>query len=582
MTGRRISSAGITPGPATLTFTYEGETIPARAGESVGAALVAAGQLAMRQTRSGKDRGPFCGMGACHECLIMVGGATRRACLEPVQNGLSVTRHRPRSSMPAHVLSHAANAPLSPDVLVVGAGPAGLAGAAVAARAGLSVLLVDERKMPGGQYFKQPSGQFATDEAKLDVQYRKGRKLIDEARRAGVEIRASTTAAAPFEDGLMLSDQDGLTLVKPRRTLLATGASERAVPFPGWTLPGVMTTGAAQTFLRSDQIVPGQRVLIAGNGPLNLQLAAELLRAGVEVVALIEAAPQPRATDLGKLMSMAAQGLDLVRDGIAYRARVALSRVPVIHGHAVIRAEGEGRVARIVIAPIGVDGTPDRLKERLFEADTLCVGMGFVPSSELARALSCQHTHDQRWRFMKPVRDETGRSSRHDVFVAGDGAGFGGARIAEVSGRIAAAQIVTDLGACLSAEDVSAQAKWQAQRAGHQAFQTALWSLYRAPVLFDQLATPETIICRCEEVALRDIDTALAGGITALGALKRETRLGMGRCQGRTCAPLAQERLAAATGRPLSDSDGFAPRPPLRSVTIGEIARLRVGEEELS
>lgn len=536
----------------------------------------------MRQTRSGKDRGPFCGMGACHECLVMVGGATRRACLEPVKDGLSVTRHKPRASMPAPMPAHVAKAPLSPDVLIVGAGPAGLAGAAVAARAGLRVLLVDERKMPGGQYFKQPSGPFAINDAKLDVQYRKGRRLIDEARRAGAEIRSSTTAAAPFEDGLMLSDQNGLTLVKPRRTLLATGASERAVPFPGWTLPGVMTTGAAQTFLRSDQIVPGRRVLIAGNGPLNLQLAAELLRAGVEVVALVEAAPQPRATDFGRLMSMAARSPDLVRDGIAYRARVALSRVPVIHGHAVIRAEGVERVARIVIAPIGADGTPDRLKERAFEADTLCVGMGFVPSSELARALLCQHIRDERWRFMKPVRDEMGRSSRHDVFVAGDGAGFGGARIAEVSGRIAAAQIVADLGARLSAEDVSAEAHWQAQRADHEAFQAALWSLYRAPVLFDQLATPKTIICRCEEVALSDIDKALDSGITALGALKRETRLGMGRCQGRTCAPLAQERIAAATGRPVSDSDGFAPRPPLRPVTIGEIARLRVAEEGAS
>ncbi|MEP6812478.1 MAG: FAD-dependent oxidoreductase, partial [Actinomycetota bacterium] len=168
---------------------------------------------------------------------------------------------------------------LAPDVLVVGAGPAGLAAAVAAAEAGADVVLLDERPKLGGQYFKQPSDGLTFDESQLDPQYRAGRDLIARVRTLGVRVLGATQVWAAFErDEILATDAAMSYALRPRRLVLATGAYERGVPLPGWTLPGFTTTGAAQTLLRSYAVVPGRRVLVSGNGPLNVQVAAELVR----------------------------------------------------------------------------------------------------------------------------------------------------------------------------------------------------------------------------------------------------------------------------------------------------------------
>jgi hypothetical protein len=264
---------------------------------------------------------------------------------------------------------------------------------------------------------------------------------------------------------------------------------------------------------------------------------------------------------------MLAAAPELVRDGLAYRAALRRAGVPILHRHAVIRAEGKGAVERAVIARIDRDGRPVPGSEKAYEVDAVCTGFGFLPSNEIARALGCRHNFDARRGQLIAERDHNGRSSVAHVWIAGDSAGLGGARLAEADGFIAAADIVKDLGRKPLAEAKLDAARRAAERA--RRFQAALWRLFAAPRMLDQLARPDTVICRCEDITLGAVREAIAGEMASAGAIKRLTRAGMGRCQGRYCGPLIVELAAKARGAPVEELSFFAPRMPFKPVPIG-------------
>lgn len=574
--GRRVRSPGIAARAATMTLRFEGQSVPAADGETVAAALAAAGIDVFRETRGGAGRGLFCGMGVCHDCLVSVDGDSVRACLTPAADGMRIVRHRPRIGQePAPVPD--GPEPLSVDVAVVGAGPAGLAAAAAAASLGLRVALVDERKQAGGQYFKQPAPPVALTLDALDRQYRRGRALIARVKAAGVmHISGATVWSTTGGDDLLLDGPDGARQLRYRRLVLATGAAERAMPFPGWTLPGVMTTGAAQTLLRAYGVVPGGRIVIAGAGPLNLQLAAALVEAGAREVALVEASRGPRLGAAGPIADMIASAPDLVAEGLRYRWTLARAGVPVRYGQVVTAARGAGKVEEVAIAPLASDGRPDSSAAVTLAADVLCLGYGFQPAVELAAAIGCELRYDRRWKHLALVLDEDGRTSRPEVFAAGDGAGFGGARVAEAQGTLAGLAAALDCGTAPTAETARSRDRARQSLLRARRFQDALWQLYDAAVPTHGCADGETTICRCEEVRLADVADAVAAGAQGLGAVKRATRLGMGRCQGRYCATVAADYLAGQFGSVPAPSDFFAPRTPLRPVSVGAIAALRL------
>lgn len=576
----RVELPGIRRASEPFEFEFDGRRVAAYPGETVAAALMAAGLLEMRETRFGDRRGVFCGMGVCGECVVLVDGVTRRACQELVTAGSKVSRHPARapvseadSLLPAQILT--------PDVLIVGAGPAGLAAAQAATESGLEVVIVDERKSAGGQYFKQPGSAFAVDAGRLDGQFREGRELAESARTAGAVLIPEATVWGAFagqddSEGSrpyrveVVTPQRRLT-IRPRRLVLACGAYERGVPFPGWTLPGVITTGAAQTLLRASQVTPGKRVLIAGNGPLNLQVAGELSAVGVEVVALVEVAPSPRLSAVGALAAMALASPRLVVDGIKHTLALRRHRVPVMYRHALIRVEGAGRAERAVVARIDYDGRPVSGTERGYDVDAVCMGYGFLPQSEFARALGCRHAYDSVRGGLAVERDDDGRTSRRDIFVVGDAGGLGGARIAMSQGTLAGLAVSRDLGCNLDAQALHSEKDARRSLHRHRRFQRALWFLYRGPLLVDQLATADTLVCRCEGVSKGTL-IAMAEEAGAAGALKRLSRAGMGRCQGRYCGPVIAGMLRQRAGTSLEETDFFAPRPPFRPVPVGSLA----------
>ncbi len=576
MSGRRVETPGIARAGEPVPFTFEGRSVEGLAGESLAAALTAAGIADWRGTKAGERRSQFCGMGVCQECLVRVDGRPgKRACLTSVTAGVDVRRQGYAVDLAAAAEPEVrVRAELASDILVIGGGPAGLAAAEAAASAGAEVVLVDERASLGGQYFKPLAGSHRFTGGATDAQFRAGLELVRRVEALPVRIIREALVWGTFGADVIGVVARGMSwLIRPRRLVLATGAYERGVPLPGWTLPGAMTTGACQTLLRAYRVAPGSRVLVAGNGPLNLQVAAELLRAGVEVVALVETAPAPWRR-LAAMLAMARTAPDLVRNGLGDLWLLRRSSVPLLHAHQLVRIEGAGRVEAAVVARIDEAGRPMPGSERRYAVDTVASGYGFLPQCELSRALGCDHDHDPGFDQLRVVRDADCRSSVPEVFVAGDAGGLGGARVAQAQGTIAGARSAADLGL---APDAAAIAAARAALARGRRFQEALWSLYAAPSPGHSLATPETLVCRCEEVSLAALQAAIAGGAASIGALKRRTRAGMGRCQGRYCAPVMAAMVAEATGRPVDELALMAPRPPIRPVPISAIANIEEG-----
>jgi NADPH-dependent 2,4-dienoyl-CoA reductase/sulfur reductase-like enzyme len=430
------------------------------------------------------------------------------------------------------------------DVAVVGGGPAGMAAAIAARRAGAAVALIDEYAAPGGQIWRRAFTEI--DQTAPHSLPRAGRRLCTELAESGAAILAGWSVWAATNAGaaggvltLLLVGPDGASRrVHARAVVLATGAYDRPLAFPGWTLPGVMTAGGAQALAKGQGVLPGRRVLLAGAGPFLLPVARQLRKGGAEVVAVVEAtrrrewlAAAPRmAPHPGRLAAYA-----------GYRARMASTRF--VWGHVLVRAHGSERVERATIAAATPDWSPKPGTERHFGVDAVCTAYGFLPSVELARALGCALRGDA------VECDEHMQTTTRGVFVAGEAAGIGGSDLAVLEGELAG------LGAATSHRDRSRLQRRRGRAAG---FATVLEDLFGRRSGLAALADADTVLCRCEDVTAGAIDAAAAD---SPAALKIMTRCGQGPCQGRVCERMIAERL----GTPAR----FSARAPLRPIPLG-------------
>ncbi|CAN7539072.1 FAD-dependent oxidoreductase [Neorhizobium sp. LjRoot104] len=534
------------------------------AGLSVAAALTGLGRSDFSTDAAGSRRGVFCGMGVCHDCLVTIDGRTsQRSCMTPVRDGMCIDRQQARPDMTSADLTDLRALPeglveLGMDLLVIGAGPGGLSAAVTAAAAGASVTIVDERHIPGGQFYKQPSTAMARRALAGDFQAKSGAELIAKALSLGVTILSGVTvwgAAHDADTGPVLSclGPEGAFYCRPRMVVIGTGAYERPPAVPGWTLPGVATAGAAQTLLRSYGTLPGRRILIAGNGPLNIQVASEILRAGGEVVYMAERARAPWSQPIGAL-SLLRHDPALALKGMRELSRLQQAGVTIAWQTQIAAIHGSGRVEAAVLS--GPDG------ETAIDVDTVLLGGDFTSSNEVSRLLGCAHVVAADG-SLKAECGTAGESSLPGVYIVGEAIRFGGAHIALAEGRLAGLAVAAKLDFETRPDPVA-----ERKLARAKAFQSALWQVFK-PAAPLPAASDAAIACRCENVAVGTLRELARRGPPDIATLKRLTRAGMGRCQGRYCGAA----LTALTGRPASETTGvLAPQMPLRPVPLAALA----------
>lgn len=321
------------------------------------------------------------------------------------------------------------------EVAVVGAGAAGISASIEAARAGAKVVLIDENERPGGQLFKQIHKFFGSEAHRAGIRgIQIGTDLLEQAKEAGVQIRLNTVVYGLFAEkclGLMCGDHT--EELQADVIILATGASENTLAFPGWTLPGVMGAGAAQTLINIHRTLPGGRVLMVGAGNVGLIVSYQLLQAGAEVVAIVE-------------------GLPTIGGYGVHASKIRRAGVPILLSHTVLGAEGHESVERAVISRIDKNWVPLQGTEKTLEIDTLCLAVGLSPLAELAWMAGCRFIHISPMGGWIPVHDENMQTTLPGIYVAGDLTGIEEASTAMEEGRLAGLAAAEALG-CLSFEE---------------------------------------------------------------------------------------------------------------------------------
>ncbi|MEV5597278.1 FAD-dependent oxidoreductase [Streptomyces sp. NPDC052496] len=581
--------------------TVDGAERWARPGQTAASVLLDAGRAAWRTTRGGRPRGVFCGIGVCHDCLVVVNGVPDvRACRRAVREGDRIETQE-GARLPCLPAAPAAPAPardVTVPVVVVGAGPAGMAAALAAAGAGARVVLVDDGERPGGQFHRQAADGPARGAAVRAVQEHPRVEWL-----AGCTVWALEPGGGP-SPGAQAGTDAGWTVhvlqgpadapARTARTLrtaalvLCTGAYDRALPFPGWDLPGVVTAGAAQALAKGQRTAIGRRVVVSGTGPFLLPVASSLLTVGARVLGVYEA-----GSPAGWLRAPVAA----VRDGhaklpelLGYAAGLARHRVPYRTRRAVVAAHGRDRVEAVTVARLAPDwrvvpGTAHRVED----VDAVCVGYGFTPQLELALAAGCA-LRDRTWVAV----DARQQTSVPGVYAAGEPTGIGGAALAAAEGELAGLAAARWAGPAEAAVPAGVAGRAAAARRRVLAGRRFARLLAAAHPVRDGWHTwlgEDTLVCRCEEVPYRVLRTA-AGEPGADAAqdphgppadgmctFKLATRVGLGPCQGRICARNAAALCGPST---LPDPQTADRRPIAQPVRLADLAAPGPGPRDRS
>lgn len=458
------------------------------------------------------------------------------------------------------------------ELLVIGGGPAGLSASLAAVQSGAQVTLVDAYPQPGGQYYRQPPDRLVSQST---PHQRQGQALIRRVHQAGVRLLSGTAVSSLSPDRTLLcSDAHSAFLMQARAVIIASGAFERPVSFPGWTLPGVLMTGGIQTLLYQ-HVLPGSRVLLAGTGPLQLVVAKKLLEAGVEVAAVLEgsrllrnAVPHAAAVwgQSERLVEGAQSLLSMIAHAVPYRL-----------GWGILEARGANSVTGAVIARLDRDWRPIQGTEQDIACDTIGVSFGLTPFNTLSKLAGAQ----QSWRPDQggetPVRNADFETSIPGIYAVGDGAGIGGFRMSVLEGQLAGLRAAALLRYGKDrTESAIRQVRLRINRESR--FQRMYSALFTpGPGVFE-LAKDDTLVCRCEGVTYSRLREFIQQGSQSVQEIKNGLRIGMGECQGRMCSHMVLHTLSRLSGKTIAEVGLFSARPPVFPLSVAALASLEIDE----
>lgn len=454
------------------------------------------------------------------------------------------------------------------ELAIIGGGPAGLAAATLAAELGLETVLFDEQPKPGGQIYRNVEANSLRQDSLCKVlgpDYAKGLSLVQSFRASGAAYEPLSAVWQVAADGKVgISGAGRSYLTRARRVILATGAMERPVPVPGWTLPGVMGAGAIQTLMKAAGIVPDRPVVVAGSGPLLYLVAFQLAKAGAPLQAVVDTSTGtlPSAA-LGALPLLPSFAGDLLK-GLSWIAKLRAWRIP-IHKGSRLAAEGDKKVEAV-----SFDCGGRRMR---IETSLLLLHEGVIPNNQITMSLRCKHVWDTAQLAWRPETDEFGATSSPLVAVAGDGAGIGGARAAVHRGRLAALDAAYRLGRITREERDARSHPDQDALAREAPLRSFLDRIYR-PSEATRRLDDDTFACRCEEVTAGELRGLIRDGFTDINQLKSFSRCGMGQCQGRMCANTIGRILSEDLGTDMATVGHYRLRIPIKPLPLVELAEL--------
>lgn len=468
------------------------------------------------------------------------------------------------------------------EVIVVGAGPAGLSAAINAANSGCEVLVIDNGNRLGGQYWRHMSKERDSLNHSLHYDFGKAAKLRDAVlshERITVKTQTQIWSATATENGVVLyalaprnlGDIPTEIAFETQHLILATGAYDRALPFPGWDIPGVMTPGAAQSLLKGHGVVAGKKMVIAGTGPFLLPVASSLAEQGVEIVGLFEAHSPRRWL---RYLSVVLSNFGKLFEGFHYARILKRHAVRMKFGFAVIEAHAgdAGILNAVTVMRIRPDFTIVVGSEKKIECDAATIGWGFTPDTSLASALGLPQKVDMDGAVVVGVdeRQVALANSEMSVHAAGEITGVGGALLSQHEGAIAGLSCALLRGKITEKQYRESTKNICASRMLAEKFARALKDVYIVPDGWRTWVTPSTLICRCEEVSCGQVDVAVKElGVRNSRDVKLFSRVGMGMCQGRVCG----RNIADYLGADDADRIRNARRPIIAPITLGELAR---------
>ncbi len=455
------------------------------------------------------------------------------------------------------------------DVVIIGAGPAGMSAASILAEHSVKTLLIDENGHLGGQLWRglteQPDSSFRfinSSNNKINLLAATG------YRNGSLHIHETACVLGVFPENYILlsSKEEGIIEIKAGNIIFATGAREKVRPFEGWTLPGVMTVGAVQILLKNHHVLAASEMLINGAGPLMYLLAGNVLSRNGKITALLDRSSFTSL--LGTTRVMGGQ-LGKLGQGFSSLGYLIKSRLLPKYSRQIVRAESKGDRIEATTVEISSDGTIVNGSSQRYKTQLIAMTNGFVGNIELPQVAGCEldYSSDKGGWFV--TVDSSMETSVSTIFAAGEITGIAGGDKAVVEGQLAALSVLHQLERLSETDFGRRQKALLTKRKQYQRFGTYLNRQWRIPAKEWETIADDTIICRCEDITIGKLRSWIKAGFTTSNVLKKATRCSMGNCQGRTCGPLIYDILAACV--PAGETKPFSVRMPIKPVPLGDL-----------